>query len=162
MQQGKIWVADHAGVYVIKMVGDVRLTLCISFDQFISTMFEADDFASIIFDLSQAEAIDSTTLGLMAKISILASQRKQLRPVIISTSPGINRLLDTMGFSEIFDIMTELPDQLRVSQCLEEGDVDELSARQKVLEAHKILMELNEKNRETFQDLVKTLEDSPP
>ncbi|MBU3070848.1 STAS domain-containing protein [Aestuariicella sp. G3-2] len=160
MQQGKIWVADHAGVYVIKMVGDVRLTLCMSFDQFISAMFEADDFASIIFDLTQAEAIDSTTLGLMAKISILAEQRKQLRPVIISTSPGINRLLDTMGFAEIFEIMTELPDKLKVSQCLEVSEMDEGTAKQKVLEAHRILMDLNDQNREVFQDLVKTLEDS--
>ncbi|GAB3100198.1 STAS domain-containing protein [Aestuariicella hydrocarbonica] len=160
MQQGKIWVADHAGVYVIKMVGDVRLTLCMSFDQFIDAMFEADDFASIIFDLTSAEAIDSTTLGLMAKISILADQRKHLRPVIISTSAGINRLLDTMGFSEIFNIMTELPVPLSPDQCLEVCDMDECAARNKVLEAHRILMELNENNRETFKDLVKTLEDS--
>ncbi len=161
MRQGKIWVADHAGVYVIKMEGDVRLTLCMSFDHFIHNMFEADDFHSIIFDLNDAEAIDSTTLGLMAKISILADQRKHLRPVVISTSPGINRLLDTMGFAEIFDIVTDLPDNPGAVQCLESRDIDESSVRRKVLEAHHILMNLNEHNRETFRDLVKTLEDSP-
>ena len=160
MQQGKIWVADHAGVYVIKMVGDVRLTLCMSFDQFINGMFEADDFSSIIFDLTEAEAIDSTTLGLMAKISILADQRKHLRPVVISTSPGINRLLDTMGFAEIFDIINDTSDCITPDQCLEMGVVDECEARSKVLEAHRILMNLNRDNHETFKDLVKTLEDA--
>ena len=34
---GQILVADHQGVYVIKMVGDVRLTLCVSFDHLNST-----------------------------------------------------------------------------------------------------------------------------
>lgn len=160
MQQGKIWVADHKGVYVIKMVGDVRLTLCMSFDQFINAMFEANDFASIIFDLTEAEAIDSTTLGLMAKISILADQRKHLRPVVMSTSAGINRLLDTMGFSEIFDIITKPVDKFDATVCLEAGVLDECLAKQKVLEAHKILMTLNAENHHTFKDLVKTLEDA--
>lgn len=144
---------------MIKMVGDVRLTLCMSFDHFIDSMFERDDFAQIIFDLTEAEAIDSTTLGLMAKISILADQRKQLRPVIISTAAGINRLLDSMGFSEIFDIVKESPESFECDTCLEAEELDEHQARQKVLEAHRILMDLNEENRETFRDLVKTLED---
>ncbi|MAZ89278.1 MAG: anti-anti-sigma factor [Cellvibrionaceae bacterium] len=159
MQQGKIWVADHAGVYVIKMVGDVRLTLCMSFDHFINNMFAADDFSSIIFDLSEADAIDSTTLGLMAKISILADQRKHLRPVVIATSRGINRLLETMGFAEIFDIVDELSECVTPSECLEMGAIDECEAKNKVIEAHRILMDLNQDNHETFKDLVKTLED---
>ena len=160
MQQGKIWVADHDGVYVIKMVGDVRLTLCMSFDQFINNMFEADAFSSIIFDLSEAEAIDSTTLGLMAKISILADQRKHLRPMVIAKSPGINRLLDTMGFAEIFDIVGELTECITPSECLEAGALDECEAKNKVLEAHRILMNLNQDNHNTFKDLVQTLEDA--
>ncbi len=147
----------------------VRLTLCLSFDQFINDMFAADDFISIIFDLTEAEAIDSTTLGLMAKISILADQRKQLRPTILSTSPGINRLLETMGFAEIFQIMTSLPDPAAIEALqasrrsgdqLDTGELDEEATRLKVLEAHRILMELNENNRATFKDLVKTLEGS--
>jgi len=70
MSSGEIKVAAHDGVYVIKMEGDVRLTLCLSFDDFIEKMFDAPDFCSVVFDLSDAQAIDSTTLGLMAKISI--------------------------------------------------------------------------------------------
>ena len=48
MKAGQILVADHDGVYVIKMVGDVRLTLCISFDQFIDTMFKSENFTSVV------------------------------------------------------------------------------------------------------------------
>lgn len=55
MRPGQILVADHQGVYVIKMIGDVRLTLCISFDQFIDNMFSAPDFQAVLFDLSEAE-----------------------------------------------------------------------------------------------------------
>ncbi len=163
MQPGQILVADHEGVYVIKLVGDVRLTLCISFDQFIDSMFSSDKFCSILFDLTDAEAIDSTTLGLMAKISILGRERKNIVPVVVSTNPSINRLLESMGFDDIFEIIHHV-DQPALAEAvntrLPATEVSEREARDRVLEAHRILMGLNDNNRETFQDLVQTLENS--
>src|SRR5687768_3604522 len=105
MKPGQILVADYQGVYVIKMLGDVRLTFCVSFDQFIDGMFSDNQFSSVIFDLSDAEAIDSTTLGLMAKISILSQEHFQVMPIVLATSPSIQRILQTMGFSDIFTIV---------------------------------------------------------
>jgi len=165
MQPGQILVADHGGVYVIKLIGDVRLTLCISFDQFIESMFAHKDFVSVMFDLTQAQAIDSTTLGLMAKISILAREQKQITPVVVSTNSGINRLLDSMGFSDIFHVLHEfdlselaLRQPIGHSEFTVAQELDEVQVKQKVLEAHRVLMGLNDSNRETFQDLIKTLE----
>ena len=39
MQAGKILVAQHQGAFVIKLVGDVRLTLCTTIDDYFSEMF---------------------------------------------------------------------------------------------------------------------------
>ena len=165
MQPGQILVAEQDGLQVIKMVGDVRLTLCVSFDQFINSMFNGDLLCSIMFDLNEAENIDSTTLGLMAKIALLSRDKCHLVPVVFSQNPSINRLLNSMGFEEIFDIITDYKMfQSRSSEiplCSKRLDMDcpdEHSARERVLEAHQILMELNEHNRETFRDLVNTLE----
>jgi anti-anti-sigma factor len=158
MRPGQILVADHDGVYVIKMVGDVRLTLCISFDQFIDTMFNQESFSTVLFDLSEAEAIDSTTLGLMAKISLQGQERHGVTPVVLSTNPSINRVLETMGFHEIFHIVGELETPVTPSQPLIADVSEEARVREKVLEAHKILMAINPDNRETFRNLVKMLE----
>lgn len=163
MQPGQILVADHDGVYVIKMLGDVRLTLSISFDGFIDSMFSRDDFVSILFDLSGAQAIDSTTLGLMAKISIFAQERRQIVPVVVSTNPSINRILDSMGFNDIFEILHSF-DGTEVNvgvdaRPLQQGALDEGEVKEKVLEAHRVLMNLNDANKETFQDLIKSLEE---
>ena len=38
MQAGKILQASQDGVYVLKLLGDVRLTLCKTFDDFIEDM----------------------------------------------------------------------------------------------------------------------------
>jgi len=159
MRPGQILVADHQGVYVIKMVGDVRLTLCISFDQFIDDMFSAQNFRAVLFDLSKAEAIDSTTLGLMAKISLLGYERVGTRPVIYSPNESINRVLDTMGFADIFTLCSTLEMPVQPQQALTPADEDaEPAIKSMVIEAHKVLMGLNENNKQTFTNLVAMLE----
>jgi anti-anti-sigma factor len=160
MKAGEILVADHDGVYVIKMVGDVRLTLCISFDQFIDAMFKNSRFTSVLFDLSEAEAIDSTTLGLMAKISILGQEQHGIMPVILASNPSIQRILQTMGFSDIFVIVDKLDGPVLAGKPLNCVNCDEQQVKEKVIEAHKLLMGLNASNADTFRNLVNMLENS--
>lgn len=158
MKPGQILVADHSGVFIIKMLGDVRLTLCVSFDQFIDAMFKQEGFTSVLFDLSEAEAIDSTTLGLMAKISILGQERFGIVPVILASNPSIQRILRTMGFADIFTIVDKLDGPVLDGQPLNCVKCDEAAVKEKVLEAHKILMGLNAANADTFRNLVSMLE----
>jgi len=165
MSSGEIKVAEHDGVYVIKMEGDVRLTLCLSFDEFIENMFEAPNFCSVVFDLSAAEAIDSTTLGLMAKISIKGRAHHYKDPTVVSSNPSITRLLGSMGFEDIFRIV-DGPDHIR-SENLSSGGMplaenvkDEQLVQERVLEAHKLLMAMNDANHDTFRELVDTLENT--
>lgn len=158
MHPGKILVAEQAGAYVLKLVGDVRLTLCTTIDEFLERMFSAPGFMSVVIDLTEAEGIDSTSLGLLAKLAVQARQRHHFVPVIISTNPDITRLLSSMGFAKVFDIREKAPTtdqmlgELPVSAC------SEAEVRDKVIEAHRVLMGLNEKNRAEFSELVSTLE----
>jgi anti-anti-sigma factor len=162
MQPGQILVAEHSGVFVIKMVGDVRLTLCLSFDQFIESMFSHPDFTTVLFDLSGAEAVDSTTLGLMAKISLLGEQKLGVYPVVLSTNEGVNRTLETMGFADIFTIVSDLQAPLSSVEPAQPIELSpkgsETQIKDTVVEAHRYLMQLNEANKETFTDLVNMLE----
>jgi len=158
LEPGQILVSNQYDTQVIKLVGDVRLTLCVSFDKFIESMFNGKSPCSVVFDLTQAEAIDSTTLGLMAKIAILTCERCDVVPVVFSTNYSINRLLDTMGFDDIFEIVQEERQFSQPCRHLSVGDLNEDCAKERVLEAHQILMQMNAANRETFRDLVNTLE----
>ncbi|GAB1261847.1 STAS domain-containing protein [Aurantivibrio plasticivorans] len=158
LQPGQILVAESDGTQVIKMVGDVRLTLCISFDKFIEAMFNGASPCAIVFDLTEAQCVDSTTLGLMAKIAIMSRERCDLVPVVFSTNPSVNRLLDTMGFDDIFEIVHDQHCFDKPCRHITVTDIDEEGAKARVLEAHNILMQMNDKNRNTFRDLVNTLE----
>lgn len=158
MQSGKILAAEHQGSYVIKLVGDVRLTLCTTIDDYFDSMFSCPDFVGVIIDLSEVVGIDSTSLGLLAKLAIRARKKFNLVPIILCPDPDILRLLESMGFRQVFDIREDLD---IIDDDLDELDVksaDENCIRDKIIESHRVLMEMNEKNRKTFASLMTTLE----
>lgn len=164
VSSGEILVADHQGIYVIKMKGDVRLTLCISFDECIEELISRQDFCSVLFDLSEVEGLDSTTLGLVAKLAVKSQEQKQEKPLIIGADTAIQRLLVSMGLDDLCEFIDTLPNNYCETsdfvRLQAEGVSDENQIKAKVLESHCVLMGLNETNKETFKDLVQTLKHS--
>lgn len=156
--QGKILVAEHDGVTVLKLIGDVRLTLCTSFDAFIESMFNAKAFVSVTIDLTEAEGLDSTTLGLLAKIAIRAQKAFSFTPIIISTNASITRLLESMCFGRIFEIRTQELDSMSDFGELAIAVSSEDDVKARVLEAHKTLMGVSDENAQCFRELVHMLE----
>jgi len=159
MDAGKILVAESQGIYIVKFIGDVRLNLCSTLDQYTDHMFEDEGFKTVIIDLTETQCIDSTSLGQLAKISILYKQKFGQLPTIISTNEDINRILTSMGFDQVFYIVKELVSKVEYLDELPTQTVDEEAMRRHVLEAHKLLMDMNESNREAFKDLVDSLEE---
>lgn len=159
MSSGHIYVAEQDGVHVIKLIGDVRLTLCVSFDQFIESLFVHKGLRTVIFDLRETQGIDSTTLGLMAKISIGARDKGLEEPVVVVNNPSIMRLLVSMGFEDILKLVKEkdVPGGDDI-QVLPELTEDQGAVRARVLEAHEILMHMNRSNEVKFKELVETLQ----
>lgn len=158
MQEGKILAASHNGAYVIRFEGDVRLTLCTSIDDYFQRMFDDPAFASVWVDLCSAEGLDSTTLGLLAKLALTVKERFGFQPAIYSCDPGINRLIKSMGFQQLFDLREEVcgaPDEAAAIPVVEGSESE---VKEKVIEAHKILMELSPENRARFKDLLTVLE----
>lgn len=159
MKPGKIEVAANSGVYVIKLSGDVRLNMCSALEQYLDRMFDDKAFKNVLIDLSQAEGVDSTTLGQLAKISIIGQEKFNLIPSIITPRADITRILLSMGFDRVFDLLMDEAGAV--------GDMNELTCPQenedlvkdKVIAAHQILMSLNEDNKNTFQELVDCLQD---
>ncbi|MEJ2044409.1 MAG: anti-anti-sigma factor [Reinekea sp.] len=160
MSNGRVLMANRQGQYVIKLTGDVRMTLCTTIDTCLNTMVQDSRFESVTVDVTEAEGIDSTSLGLLAKISRLSSPKMGHVPLLISSHPDITRIVDSMGFrNRVYDIVSQ--SEMAEVSSLEEADVvplDEHIARERVLEAHKILMSLNESNHQAFKELVECIE----
>lgn len=158
MSTGKIQFAEQDGTFVLKFVGEIRLTLCSALDSTIEKIFSSMNFSAIIIDLTESRSIDSTTLGLLAKLSILSRQKVGMLPTLVTTHEDITRLLQSMGFDQVFNIVDQPPPTPEQLADLPNQDQSEDVVKAKVLEAHRILMSLNESNREAFRDLVSALE----
>lgn len=158
MTAGKIQFAESEGTFVLKFVGDVRLTLCAALDAYIEKIFSVLSFNAIIIDLTETTGIDSTSLGLLAKLSILSKQKVGFLPTLVSNQEDMNRLLQSMGFDQVFNIVSEVTPTDAELEDLPGQLLSEAQVKEKVLEAHRILMDLNEHNREAFRDLVSALE----
>ncbi|MBL4794050.1 MAG: STAS domain-containing protein [Pseudomonadales bacterium] len=163
MLSGKMLYAVHGGTYVIQLCGDVRVPMCSTLDHFLDDMFQDPVLSSVLIDLCEADGVDSTTLGLLAKISVSSQAKFHQLPTIISTRPDISRILESMGFESVFNIVHERPDTSAHGEavCVNEVPSWESSDKEvscKVLEAHRTLMQLNEKNKDTFKNVVEALE----
>lgn len=155
---GKILYSEQGEVFILKLTGEVRLTLCAAIDTAISKLFKNNMFKKVILDLTEAVSLDSTTLGLLAKLSILVKDSTNTIPALETANPDIIRLLNSMGILDAFELINISEGKeynfkdLMISSCSEDF------VKEKVLEAHKILMNVNDENKETFKELVKTLE----
>ena len=155
----RVLYAVHQGTYVLKLVGDIRVTCCTTLDEFIESVFKDPNLNAMVIDLSETTIIDSTALGLIAKVAVYFRKSFEIKPVIISTNPDITRILDSMGFEAVFNIIHEAPVIDTTLSDVPNIRCSEACATQKVLEAHQVLMSMNEANAETFKDVVATLQE---
>lgn len=159
MSQGQILISDKADDYLIKLVGDVRLTLSGSLNRYMDVLFGNNNVKSVVVDMFDAKAVDSTTLGLIAKLGLHCREYYQMNVKLFCQNPSIIRTLECMSFDEIIDIFQQSPNEFDAElRCLDAvtSEVDEV--RQQVLEAHKLLVKLNPKNKAEFTDLINALE----
>ena len=97
-------------------------------------------------------------MGLIAKLAVKAQRLGLAPPMLVSTNPDVTSVLLSMGFDHIFLLLDQLPTSpcdLKQLPLIQES---EQAVSQRIIDAHKVLMELNDTNREAFKDLVSTLE----
>ena len=158
MPDGRILYALEGDDCFIRLEGDIRYTQSLSFDAFIDRLFDRVRPLNILIDLTAAELIDSTGLGLLAKIARRLLNLRNRRPTLFSTSDDINMLLQSIGFDDVFEMVgrqAAAPGRLR---GIEDDRVDKAKLGRTMLEAHRELIRLNEKNRDVFKDVVEMIE----
>ena len=163
MDRGRYYYAERDGITFIKMVGNLKYTTSSGFDRFVEELLEKG-FENLLIDLSEATYIDSTNLGLIARLGERARHRNDVHMSIISTNEDINEILRSVRFDRLFTIVEsreKVESPLRGAEQREIEDVD--SSRREDLEmlaeAHRALMDAHEENRPKFRDVVELLEE---
>lgn len=158
INDGRLKAAFEAGVFVLKLCGDVRLTLCATLDNEAQRLANMPGLTSVIVDLREATNVDSTALGFLAKVALAVEGRLSHPPTIVVDHPDVRRMLDVMGFSRYFTLVQAPVAEPGGLNELPAVEADEGGLQDRILEAHRILMRMNEHNREEFKPLVELLE----
>lgn len=155
--QGEALYAWHGETCVLRLVGEVRYTLGTDLDRFIDGVFEKGQCREMLIDLTASESIDSTSLGLLAKIANLLRSAGR-KPTIVSTNPDIDRTLETVGFDQVFNILHENLGDDCAHETVPAVDATKSEMAGVILDAHRVLCDLNDDNREMFQSVVDALD----
>lgn len=156
--KGAIMSARVDGVEYIRFIGVIRYSQCAGLEAHIEKLFAEPSFSEIAIDLESAEMLDSTALGLLARIAIELKKISGNKPVIFLRSGELAHIIKRVCFDQVFKI---------VAQAKSKNDMDfveiasvancEKNILKCVLEAHKNLAEISEENSGYFTDITRAL-----
>ncbi len=162
--RGNIRYGVHDKVCVLKLSGELAygapesIALSRALDTFLDHVAEEHQAQRFVIDMTDTEYIDSTNLGLLARIARIAAAEGGVKPHIITTRPPVTRTLETMGFRHLFQLIENddgVPEPDAELPGIPEG---ERETARTVLRAHRALAGMNEHNAETFRPVIELLE----
>jgi anti-anti-sigma factor len=156
---GDVLVAEHQGAHLLKFTGDIRVNLCGALDAHIEKIVSNKCVDDVTIDLLDADGLDSTALGLLAKLSIHCQRDRGFTVKVFCNNVNILRVFDAMGFHEIFTSSSNASDS-KMNAMLEALEINSLpmsEIRHQVLDAHQTLAKLNPANDTEFGDLIAAL-----
>jgi len=158
MDNDKVLHASDNDVHVLRFIGNIRYTLTPSIDHFLERLFSGPKPAGFVIDLTETDSIDSTNLGLLARLAKRMQALDTRRITIVSNRPDINSVLNSMALNEVFDIVENTCLETEALQEVPQQDVDKQTLTRTLIKTHRALMDLNEHNRNIFRDVVTALE----
>ena len=158
MESGAAFYIKQGNTYVLKLVGDVRYTMGCALGDFLDGLFAQADYDDIIVDLTDAHSIDSTSLGLLARIANFSHEHFAHKTTLLSTNPDVNQILENLGFYDIFNIRDTGE---TISATLRQLAIPDPCSKEAltriVYEAHRTLSELNPNNQDAFKSVLDSL-----
>ncbi|MCF6177136.1 MAG: STAS domain-containing protein [Victivallaceae bacterium] len=158
MSDGKILYSKSEEKYFIKLTGNLRFTSGHDFNSLLDVIFKDPDVRDIMIDMSEADYLDSTILGLLAKTANFMIKKFQRKAMLLSTNEDINYLLESISLNNVFILVKTCDCSSDMLKNIPNIKSSEQEKALTILNAHRELVKLNEKNRSVFKDVIELLE----
>ncbi len=154
MSQATLAVAVANNQARIKVNGRATFQCTENLKDFCNSMLEKKDI-SISLEMENCTGMDSTFMGMMAKISLQA--RKQNSVITINNINEDNKKnIFSLGLKNMFNFASS-DEQSNDWEDIESQNDNQVTQRQNIIDAHQTLIDVNEDNRKEFQDIVNFL-----
>ena len=158
MSKNKILYAIEDHTCYVKMQGSLNYTLCAGFDGVVRQLFENDHIENFVIDLTDAEYLDSTNLGILGIIAEGLKSKSAKKPVIITPKEDVLKILLSVAFDTLFEFRESI-DKMDINyKDTAHVEAPKRSTDEFVLESHKTLAQLNEDNKEKFSQVIETIQ----
>ncbi len=120
-----------------------------------------EDADICVFDLKECVSMDSTFMGMLAGLSFILKPREGKEMYLSNLNSNTRNLLNTLGLMNFIleKKIENLPDKFQFKE-LNFKDAKTSGVAKHMLESHKTLVKIDDKNRKSFKTVIKSLEDS--
>ena len=161
MAEGKYFFAKESEKVFFKLTGNLKYISGGKFDAFLDQLLEEEkDFEDAMIDLSEAEYIDSTNLGFLARIAEFMNDSYCKKVTVYSPNKEINTILESVGFDEVFILVKDTSKAFDDIKEISPAEIKERERTLMMIEAHKALMRISDKNIPVFKSCVELMQSS--
>lgn len=160
MSQVHLSVAVTDNEALVKVSGRATFECCEDLKKFCNRILSQKK-ASLIFEMGDCQGMDSTFMGTLTQFSLEAMKNKALIEMR-NVSHDNKKNLESIGLKKMFKFSDGDTKQMKVSfEEIEQTEVTQDQHKENVLNAHQVLIDVHEPNREEFQDIVTFLKENP-
>jgi|GEM_PF-1070202 len=150
------------GVCNIKLVGQIRYNSSAKgFMDFVSTSVADKKVRDVIVDLRTCEYIDSTDIGVLAKIATLQESKGEKKPTLVyCEKSSVSQAISDVSVNLLFEVCVgkEVSEQELDDVKNSDYSLDEITRI--MYDTHKLLCDLDDLNKEKFGITVNLLKES--
>ncbi len=157
--QAKIYYGRSESLFILKITGVLRFNQCAVLEHFLKTTLHKKLDHCLLVDLSEAQLLDSTALGLLAQIAMQFAQLNHKNPELYCPDNDLKKVLLSMSLDQLFHFVSQAPVKSDLPELNLKSDKSDQQT-QRVLSAHHTLMGLSDKNKQEFKSVVDMLQDS--
>ena len=151
-------VHDSPKAAVLQVLHKASFTNCEPVRNFFDKKFNAGQ-RSFIVDFANCTSVDSTFLGILVRLALNLRNSEDSGKLALVNLNGRNlETVKNLGIHRIAEISSHAVESVKDLESLSENGQDDVACSETIYEAHKTLMNLNEKNLRMFCDVVSFLE----
>lgn len=138
------------GVFVIKLVGELRFMFAPTLEQGLKQLREKMVGKDVIIDFTEVEYADSTILGILTGFFIREEEHVltvNKAPTIVCNDKDMQKILSNIGFDKYFNLKdtdTRINRPLSSFRIIDEVGTSKEGLDEYVKDAHQLLKEMND------------------
>lgn len=160
-KEDKFLAGEFEGNIFIKLIGNSTMRNSKTLEEYLNKILTGEK-KDIILDFEECNYMDSTMLGLIAKIALKIKKIWLQEIIAINLDNSTLMSIKSTGIDKLLNLIESDNINKKDSEELEELENKDFDSKeektQHILESHKTLVNLNEENKLIFQNVVNLLE----